>query len=102
MFRIHFEPELGRFLIQVNKYHFLWCSVMALNSDNSGCEVMLFKTFDEALNYVKSIGLDKLYSDRSENNFRAHMGTSGYARMADSEGRVVEYRELSRRPINAN
>ena len=75
---------------------------MALNQDNSGTEVMMFKTFDEASDYVKSIGLDKLYRDRSENKFREYMGQCGYARTTDEDGRIIEYRELGRRPQHAN
>lgn len=102
MFRIHFDPKLGRFLIQVNKYHIFWKSIMILNQDNSGTEVMMFKTFDEASEYVKSIGLDKLYHDRSENKFREYMGQHGYTRTTDEDGRIIEYRELGRRPQHAN
>lgn len=97
MFRIHFDPKLGRFLIQINVRHMFWRSVMTLNQDSSGSEVMMFKTFDEASAYVKSIGLDKLYRDRSENKFREYMGQRGYTRATDEEGRVIEYREFGRR-----
>ena len=74
---------------------------MALNQDNSGTEVMMFKTFDEASDYVKSIGLDKLYRDRSENKFREYMGQCGYTRTTDEDGRIIEYRELGRRSQHA-
>ena len=74
---------------------------MALNQDNSGTEVMMFKTFDEASDYVKSIGLDKLYRDRSENKFREYMGQRGYTRTTDEDGRIIEYRELGRRSQHA-
>ena len=101
MFRIHFDPKLGRFLIQINQHHIFWKSIMALNQDNSGTEVMMFKTFDEASDYVKIIGLDKLYSDRSENKFREYMGQRGYTRTTDEDGRIIEYRELGRRSQHA-
>ena len=101
MFRIHFHPQLGRFLIQINQHHIFWKSIMVLNQDNSGTEVMMFKTFDEASDYVKSIGLDKLYRDRSENKFREYMGQCGYTRTTDEDGRIIEYRELGRRSQHA-
>ena len=75
---------------------------MALNQANSGTEVMMFKTFDEAYDYVKSIGLNKLYRDRSENQFREYMGPRGYTRTTDEDGRIIEYRELGRRQQHAN
>ena len=74
---------------------------MVLNQDNSGTEVMMFKTFDEASGYVKSIGLDKLYRDRSENKFREYMGQRGFTRTTDEDGRIIEYRELGRRSQHA-
>ena len=98
MFRIHFDPKLGRFLIQINRHHIFWKSIMTLNEDSSSSEVMMFKTFGEASDYVKSIGLDKLYRDRSENKFREYMEQRGYTRTTDEEGRIIEYRELDRRP----
>lgn len=102
MFRIHFDPKLGRFLIQINRHHIFWKSIMTLNEDSSSSEVMMFKTFGEASDYVKSIGLDKLYRDRSENKFREYMGQCGYTRTTDEEGRIIEYRELDRRPQHAS
>ena len=102
MFRIHFDPKLGRFLIQINQHHIFWKSIKALNQDNSGTEVMMFKTFDEASDHVKSIGLDKLYRDRSENKFREYMGQRGYTRATNEDGRIIEYRELGRRQQHAN
>ena len=97
MFRIHFDPKLGRFLIQINRHHIFWKSIMTLNEDSSSSEVMMFKTFGEASDYVKSIGLDKLYRDRSENKFREYMGQRGFTRTTDADGRIIEYRELGRR-----
>lgn len=97
MFRIHFDPKLGRFIIQVHRFGLLWRSVMALNDDSSGTNQMMFKTFDEASSYVKSIGLDKLYRDGSTNKFREYMAGKGYTRMTDGNGNVVEYQEVGAR-----
>lgn len=94
MFRIYFDPKLGRFIIQVHRLGIFWRSVMALNDDSSGTNQLMFKTFDEASEYVKSIGLDKLYRDGSANKFREYMAGKGYTRMTDENGRVIEYREF--------
>lgn len=94
MFRIHFDPKLGRFIVQIHHLGMFWRSVMALNEDKSGTDLLMFKTFDEASEYVKSIGLDKLYRDMSVNKFREYMTGRGYTRMTDEQGRVIEYREF--------
>ena len=91
MFRIHFDPKLGRFIVQVQKFGVIWVNVMGLKDDNSGVEALTFKTFDEAVSHVKSIGLDKLYADKSANKFREYMSGKGYTRMTDGKGNVLEY-----------
>ena len=73
MFRIHFDPKTGCFVIQVRSYVFFWTNVTALNGENDGLASMVFKTFDDASSYVKSIGLDKLYRDRSICKFDEYM-----------------------------
>jgi hypothetical protein len=97
MFRIHFDPKLGRFIVQVHRFGIFWSSVMALNDDSSGTNQLMFKTLDEASAYVKSIGLDKLYRDGSANMFREYMSGKGYTRMTDGQGRVIDYQEVGAR-----
>lgn len=101
MFRIHFDPRLGRFLIQVKVNGFFWKNVMKLADKEPISEAMTFKTFADAQEHVKSIGLDKLYANKSENRFREYMGGQGYARMIDAEGRIIDYREFGRSSENA-
>lgn len=97
MFRIHFDPKLGRFIVQIHHLGMFWRSVMALNEDKSGTDLLMFKTFDEASEYVKSIGLDKLYRNGSANEFRKYMAGKGYTRMTDGNGRVLEFEEVGAR-----
>lgn len=108
MFRIHFNPKLGRFLIQVCILHTFWSSIKAPNSDKSGYDVMTFETFDGAVAHTKLIGLDKLYRDHSDNKFRDHMSYGivdtkhGFIRQVDTERGVVEYREFGRSQNNGS
>ena len=97
MFRIHFDPKLGRFIVQIHYLGVFWRSVMALNEDKSGTDLQMFKTFDEASEYVKSIGLDKLYRNGSVNEFRKYMAGKGYTRMTDGNGRALEFEEVGAR-----
>lgn len=44
-----------------------------------GCDKVdkcLYKTYDEAMSHVKSVGLDKLYRDGSRNHFDAFLNGS--------------------------
>lgn len=58
MYRIHFDPRTGEFVIQVSCWWFFWFAVSTNHP---------LTTYDEARAYVGAIGLDKLYQDRSEN-----------------------------------
>ena len=68
MFRIEFDHTNGCFVIQVLRMCFFWKNVQL-----SDC----FTTYEDAVRHVKTIGLDKLYEDKSANKFREHMG-NGY------------------------
>lgn len=73
MYRIHFAPRLGRFVVQVLAFGIFWRTVV------NGDTIQSFESFTEATNYVTSIGLDKLYKNYSEDAYRAHMrGQTGY------------------------
>lgn len=67
MFCISFDPNIGKFIVQVLKMQLFWKTIQ------SGDGALTFATFDEAQKYVSSIGLDKLYSDRSANCRRLYM-----------------------------
>lgn len=69
MWRIHFEPKIGKFVIQVLRYGMFWVSV------RGGEEVLSFVTHDDALSHVVHIGLDRLYRDRSANTQPTFMST---------------------------
>lgn len=69
MFRIFFDPKLGRFIIQVKGYGFFWRTVMSYKDGDNLTSVKLFETFDQAMDHVKVIGLNKLYRDGSANKF---------------------------------
>ena len=58
MYRIHFDPRVGEFVIQVMKWGLFWITVSTNHP---------LTTYDEARAHVGAIGLDKLYQDRSEN-----------------------------------
>ena len=92
MYRIHFDPKIGRFIVQVLAFGFIWVSVNKLADSNDKTEPLTFIQFDQATNHVKTIGLDKLYRDKSENQFRIHMNGKGFERMADADGRVMHER----------
>lgn len=61
MFRISFDPQRGKFVIQILRYGLLWATV---RHDEAEC---YFDTYIKACDHVKAIGLDLLYQDRSEN-----------------------------------
>jgi len=89
MYRIHFDPRFGRFVIQVKFYGCFWRNIVKLADNNSTTESLMFKTFKEAEEHVQSIGLDKLYVDRSVNKFREYMAGKGYKRMTNAEGQII-------------
>lgn len=63
MYRIEFNPETGKFIIEVLRFSLFWTAV-------TGAE---FETFDQAQSRVAAIGLDKLYADKSANRYREHI-----------------------------
>lgn len=69
MFRIHFDPRVGCFTIQVLALGCFWVSVKKLADSNDKTDRLLFSRFEDAVSHVKTIGLDKLYLDRSENKY---------------------------------
>jgi len=70
MFRIHFDPTLGRFILQV-KTGLFWRTTMRLADSSDKTESMLFAKYDDVMDHVKAIGLNKLYRDGSRNKFDA-------------------------------
>ena len=75
MFRIHFDPKLGRFIVQV-KTGLFWRTTMCLADGSDKTDKCLYKTYDEAMDHVKSVGLDKLYRDGSRNRFDSFLNGS--------------------------
>lgn len=104
MFRISFDPAIGRFVIQVLRFGLFWVNVQ--KSETSTSEPILnvsacnFHTYDDARKYVTSIGLDQLYKDRSENVRRSYMsadmrGAKGYSTLRDPNGEVISHKEYA-------
>lgn len=79
MFRIHFDPKLGRFVLQV-KTGLFWRTTMSLANSNDTTSWMLFATYDEVMDHVKAIGLNKLYRDGSRNVFDAFVNGVEHAK----------------------
>lgn len=77
MFRISFDPALGRFVVQVLRFGLFWVNV-SVTAYEKGVEKaagfkLSFETYDDARKHVTSIGLDQLYQDRSENMRREYL-----------------------------
>lgn len=73
MFRIHFDPTTGQFVVQVLSFGCFWTTVRRKRADEPTAKIAGFATYEEAGKYVSSIGLDKLYTNKSADKFRAHM-----------------------------
>ena len=74
MYRIVFDPRCGRFLVQISAWFGLfWKNVMCLDASGDDLIPMAFKTFDEAKEYIASIGLDQLYANKSEDQYRTYL-----------------------------
>lgn len=73
MFRIHFDYQTGTFVLQVAIWFGLTWRTVQGRIDEPGYEPLRFATFDEAKKHASAIGLDRLYADKSANQFRAHM-----------------------------
>jgi len=79
MFRISFDPAIGRFVIQVLRFGLFWVNV-SVTAYEKGVEKaagfkLSFETYEAARKHVTSIGLDQLYQDRSENTRHNYMLT---------------------------
>lgn len=69
MYKIHFDPILGRFVVKVSQFGFFWVTVN-IQSESKKAQNLIFETYDAAIEHIKQIGLDKLYEDRSANKYR--------------------------------
>lgn len=67
MYRIHFDPALGKFVVQVLSWGIFWVTV------RNGSDFATFATFENAERYITDIGLNKLYENKSADKFRRHM-----------------------------
>lgn len=63
MYRIIFDYKTARFVVQIVSYQMFWRKA----------EGMEYGTFDEAVAAVKAVGLDKLYENKSADQYRIHM-----------------------------
>jgi hypothetical protein len=73
MYRIHFDPNVGRFVIQVLVWGFIWESVRSLNEQGKKTSPLTFETYDDTVAHVQKMGLHTLYQDRSANKYREHI-----------------------------
>ena len=76
MFRIHFSPVLGKFILEVHVGNFLfgsWVAVMGQDDQQKEGVALQFNTYREASAHADRIGLSTLYEDRSENKRRNFM-----------------------------
>ena len=69
MYRIHFDHQIGKFVLQVSAFGGFWWSTVK-NMDGDG---YAFETFNEATAHVSKIGLDQLYKDKSANQFHEYI-----------------------------
>ena len=73
MFRVHFVPALGKFVIQVSAWFGLsWKTVKHLDEGRTHVD-LTFETYKAAMQHVENIGLNDLYRDRSDNRYRDYM-----------------------------
>lgn len=79
MYRIYFDPNIGRFIIQVSAYGFFWVNVKRKGAPGESFSVANFETFENANEHVASIGLDKLYVNKSADQYRKYMASVQHA-----------------------
>ncbi len=72
MYRIHFSPQVGKFVVQVLWIGSVWRTVRQHEASGPSTE-LTFRTYSEAKTHVSEIGLDQLYSNKSADKYRAHM-----------------------------
>ena len=76
MFRISFDPKIGMFVIEVVAFFGLvWRRVL------SEGDWRMFTTYAEACDYVKAIGLDKLYENKSADRYREYIDPNRQVRV---------------------
>lgn len=68
IFRIHFEPKGGHFVIQFQKRFFGWETVQQRGQEPI-LEDLTFDTYDDAEKYVKDKGIDKAYDRRGSKGY---------------------------------
>jgi len=80
MYRIHFDPKIGRFVIQVLVWGIFWKTIQIARESEDPAklpsftfEEHSFRTYSETIAYVQEIGLNTLYKDCSKNKYREHM-----------------------------
>lgn len=59
-YRYRYDNQCGAFLIEYTGYQYVWCTVQVI--ENNRLHVKQFVTFAEAYQFVKSRGLDNVYS----------------------------------------
>ena len=63
MFRIIFDYKTARFVVQIIHLGMFWRNAEGLD----------YGTYDEAKKAVAALGLDKLYENKSADQYRMHM-----------------------------
>ena len=61
-FRIHFEPKGSFWCIQFQRFYIYWETAMTIDAELDKPTVMKFKNYNEAMDYVKDQGIDRVYT----------------------------------------
>jgi hypothetical protein len=76
MYRISFETNSSRWIIQLQKFGFLWVPLRELGKTQS------WPDYDTAASYVEKVGLDKVYRNYANStNAAIWAGWSGHQPM---------------------
>jgi hypothetical protein len=71
MYRIHFDHKTGKFVLQIATFGGLWWSTVKTGEGDG----YTFDTFDKAKARVADIGLDKLYENKSADQYRTYISS---------------------------
>lgn len=73
MYRIHFDHKCGKFCIQVRVFGMFWKTVT--NIKKRVRKPVYFITLEQATLEIKDLGLDQLYRNCSESEYRKFLNT---------------------------
>lgn len=80
MYRIHFDHRIGRFVIQVLVFGLFWRDIAKSSDTEPVSDRLSFAKLVEAENYIQSIGLARLYKNKSANEFSKYMENNDESR----------------------